>query len=247
MYEPRVDPIIVLGNQKSGTSAVASLLADLGGLSKSIDIPELWPLSQRLIHGELDFAEVVARYPKPFSRELIKEPNLTFFYAAVKATFPAGRYVFVNRDPRTNIRSFLARCKLPGDLEQLDPDAYDLPESWRWDFDPAAWRSDYTHYIDLMAERWNRSADVYLEQPGDMLLLKYEDFLRDKAGTLARLADQLGIAARNDVSAKLDVQYQPAGSRQSPRQFFGDRNLQRIESLCGGRMAAFGYELETPN
>ena len=35
-------PIIVLGNQKSGTSAIAHLLADYGGLSRTIDIPPLW-------------------------------------------------------------------------------------------------------------------------------------------------------------------------------------------------------------
>ena len=41
------NPIIVLGNQKSGTSAIAHLLADYGGLSRTIDIPPcgcLWYL-----------------------------------------------------------------------------------------------------------------------------------------------------------------------------------------------------------
>ena len=40
----RQHPIIVLGNQTSGTSAIVHLLADYGGLSKTIDIP---PLRQR--------------------------------------------------------------------------------------------------------------------------------------------------------------------------------------------------------
>ena len=247
LYEPRRDPIIVLGNHKSGTSAVASLLADCGQLTKSIDIPELWPRSQGLMHGTLDLAEIVAEFPKPFSRELIKEPNLTFFYPAVHRVFPAALYVFVNRDPRSNIRSFLSRCKLPGDLAELDPEAWDIPHSWRWDFDPLAWRSVHTHYIDLMAERWNRCADVYLEHPGEMLLLRYEDFLADKLGSIEKLAADCGLHDCQDISDKVDVQYQPRGTSRAPLQFFGAQNLLRIERLCGSRMREFGYELESPD
>lgn len=246
LFQPRSDPIIVLGNHKSGTSAVASLLADCGRLSKSIDIPELWPLSEGLMHGTLELAEIVAQFPKPFSRELIKEPNLTFFYPAVQRVFPEARYVFVNRDPRSNIRSFLSRCKLPGDLAELDADAWEIPASWRWDFDPVAWRSEYTHYIDLMAERWNRSADVYLEQPDEMLMLRYEDFLADKRGTIEQLAADCGLTDLHDISAKVDVQYQPRGTSRTPLDFFGGENLLRIERLCGSRMREFGYEFESP-
>ena len=246
LFQRRSDPIIVLGNHKSGTSAVASLLADCGQLTKSIDIPELWPRSEGLMHGTLDFEEIVAEFPKPFSRELIKEPNLTFFYPAVRRVFPAARYVFVNRDPRSNIRSFLSRCKLPGDLAELDVDAWDIPHSWRWDFDPVAWRSEHTHYIDLMAERWNRSADVYLEQPDEMLLLRYEDFLADKRGSIEKLAAACGLRDCRDISDKLDVQYQPRGTSRAPRDFFGPENLLRIERLCGSRMREFDYELESP-
>jgi len=74
--------VIVLGNQKSGTSAIAHLLADYGGLSKTIDIPPLWGSLGHgidIMRGQIEFVSVVKRYKTYFSRELIKEPMMGFF------------------------------------------------------------------------------------------------------------------------------------------------------------------------
>jgi len=242
-FEPHPSPLLVLGNQKTGTSAIAHLLADCAGLTKTIDIDVLWPLIRHLRAGSLDLAEVVAQNPRPFSRELIKEPGLTFLYADLRRVFPDARYVFVNRDPRENVRSFLQRTGVPGDLEHLDPDAWDIPASWRGAFDPGLWQSDRTHYVELLAERWNQAADVYLKHPGDMTLIRYEDFVADKRGTIEALVRDLGLTAARDVSDRVDRQYQPRGRRQTPLEFFGAANLARIEWICGSRMRAFGYAL----
>ena len=60
--EVHVAPVIVMGNAKSGTSAIAHLLADACCLSKTIDIPPLWsPNAQAIMRGELKFADVVKR------------------------------------------------------------------------------------------------------------------------------------------------------------------------------------------
>jgi len=71
--------IIILGNQKSGTSAIAHLLAELIGLSKQIDLPrKLRKKGRALARGDMRFSELVRSHPEVFEKELVKIPSLTF-------------------------------------------------------------------------------------------------------------------------------------------------------------------------
>jgi hypothetical protein len=75
-----------------------------------------------------------------------------------------------------------------------------------------------------------------------MVLIRYEDFLEDKTGEIARLAERLGLARINDISDKVDTQYQPRGNRGIDwHTFFGEGNLKRIERICSDRMHLLGY------
>jgi hypothetical protein len=75
-----------------------------------------------------------------------------------------------------------------------------------------------------------------------MVLIKYEDFMKDKAATIMGLARALGRQPRHDISDKVDVQYQSRGDRDVKWvDFFGPNNLARLERICAVRMAAFGY------
>lgn len=77
-----------------------------------------------------------------------------------------------------------------------------------------------------------------------MTLVKYEDFLADKHGFIARLAGQLHIPEKANIRDKLDVQYQPPGDRYiSWEVFFGVENLKCIEQICSSRMKEFGYKI----
>lgn len=96
IYHVNPGPVIVLGNQKAGTSAIAHLLADHCGLSKTVDIPELWPPAMlRILSGRETLGAFARRHPRPFSRDLIKEPHLTFLHPQLKDLCPRARYVFV--------------------------------------------------------------------------------------------------------------------------------------------------------
>ncbi|NEP45581.1 MAG: hypothetical protein F6K35_42755, partial [Okeania sp. SIO2H7] len=114
-------PILVLGNQKSGTSAIAALLAEMTDLSVTIDlrkeIPN--PTYDKIIKGELTFSEFVQLNKLDFSRDIVKEPNLTLLDRELAEYFPNSDFVFVIRDPRDNIRSILNRLQLPGNLTKL--------------------------------------------------------------------------------------------------------------------------------
>ena len=236
-------PIIVIGDQKSGTSVIAHLLADFGGLSKTIDIPPLWGWAGAdIMRGKVKFASVVEQHKHHFSTELIKEPNMTFFIDQVIEFFPNAQYVFVIRDPRDNIRSQLNRRKLPGNLEHLEPQHLAGLSPKRVLVSEKIWGVPGENYIGMLACRWNRAIDQYVHFQDRMILAKYEEFMRDKYNFIQGIALQLKLSQKVDISDRLDVQYQPRGNREiSWKEFFERANLQRIERICESKMRKFGY------
>jgi 2-polyprenyl-3-methyl-5-hydroxy-6-metoxy-1,4-benzoquinol methylase len=238
-------PVIVLGNQKSGTTVIAALLSEISGLPVTLDLHRL--TSQPRLHlvrsGQIDLATIIRDNRDCFSRPIIKEPSLTFFYPELRHLFPRGRFLFIVRDPRDNIRSILDRLKLPGDLKGISPERFAaLPVGWQYILDTAQMGTGGANYIENLARRWNAAAQVYLDNRRHMLLLRYEDFCRDKAGCIADTARALGLEVRHDISGKVDRQYQSRGNRDARwPDVFGEGNLRLIESTCGALMAGFGY------
>jgi hypothetical protein len=241
------NPIIVLGNQKSGTSAIAGLLGEATGLPTTIDLRGLYGDNlSRLYSGELSFPQFVGMNRKDFSRSIIKEPNLSLVVDKMDEYFDSPKYVFIIRDPRQNIRSILNRLSLPGDVERFDEeDVAKRVRNW------PNWRPivfgdwlglRYANYIESLAERWNLIANVYWQDPGRFLLVKYEHFCMGKVSMIHELAHSLGLQIRRDISGDVDRQYQPRGNHAvTPAEFFGPQNLARIEAICGNGMARFAY------
>jgi len=246
IYPKKRDPVIVFGIPKSGTSVVASLLADRAGFSKTIDIPEIWALKSLCMRrGRMHLSEVVRKYPKPFSRQLIKDPTLSFIFDQVKEVFPSGRFVWVMRHPKENFRSMLNRLGVPGNLSEIDLSTPDMRGrlEWRIAFNGRIQHSPFHHYIDLLCERWTHAVDTYLAHSHEIRLIKYEDFVIDKVGAIERLAQSLALPRVGDISDKIDIQYQPKGKDRGidPRAFFGEENLARINTHCRTRMALLNY------
>jgi hypothetical protein len=242
---PHPAPIFVLGHQKSGTSAVAGLLGELTGCSVAIDFlnEDRWPTYAKVVSGEMPFERFVRRNRLDFSRKIVKEPNLTFFYPQLAERFPAARFVMVVRDPRTNAKSVLDRLGLPGDWGSIpEEQVRALRHGWNLMFDPSWLGLEADNYVELLAQRWNLCADVYLDRPEAMRLVRFEDFRAAKLETLESLARDLGLERRYDIRSRLDAQFQPAGDRRVPvDRFLGPDNLHRIERLCRARMQRFGY------
>lgn len=113
-------PILIFGNQKSGTSAITTLLGEATGLSYTIDIFCLYAnLEEQILAGQNSFDELLHKGRYYFSKDIIKDPGLTFFYSELRTRFPQAKRVFILRDPRQNIRSILNRLGLPGHLQDL--------------------------------------------------------------------------------------------------------------------------------
>lgn len=239
-------PLIFLGKGKSGTTAIAALFAEATGKSVALDIPALFIDGIRpILLGRSDLSNVIKRERLAFSNDIIKQPTLTWFFDELREYFPAAKFVMIMRDPRDNIRSVLNRMAVPGDLEDLSAEMVsNIHGGWRWHFDEP-WLLGLTgaNYIELSANRWNLGADVYRDNSDQMLLVRYEDFMEDKVGSIAKLAAQLGLPVVKDIAANSKRQFQPQGKdRGKPwGEFFGARNLSIIERICGSRMSEFGY------
>lgn len=237
----REPAVFVLGVQKSGTTAIATLLAKLTGRTLSSDFTHLDPPGERtrFFDRELPFDEFVARHPRELGQDIVKDPNLTFFVSELRNAFPPARIVFIARDPREQIRSLLDWMQVPGDRDEVN--TAPLPENMRMLLEGRWPRVEGRNYVERLAARWRAGADAYLTHRDEVALIRYEDFVRDKVGELTALAARVGLEPAADISAGVDTQYQSRGNPRPWVDAFGEGNLRLIEDACAEQMAALRY------
>jgi hypothetical protein len=235
----------VLGNQKSGTTAIAVLLAERTAESVTWDLTIGHDALLTDIHnGAASIDDLIDEEVLAFSHDVIKDPNLTLLFEPLKERFPQARFVMIVRDPRDNIRSILDRLDFPGDQTQLTgDDRVSLPEGWRRVLHGDDFGIDGDTYIDRLAERWRRMACIYLKNEDDLEIIRYEDFLSDKVAAIDDLAHRLGLPKKASIEDQVEQQFQPRGHRRDVDwlTFFGKHNLARIENRCAKAMGALGY------
>jgi len=245
-------PIFVLGNQKSGTTAIAALLGRYTGLSATLDLTTQHSTLVVDIHRDnAPLGALVQQNELEFSRDIVKDPSLTFLYPDLHNYFAEPRFVSVVRDPRSNVRSILDRLDFPGDREQLRINEHwesltryeGMYEAWMTVLDSSWMGIQAENYVDMLAGRWQQAARVYLEHEKQIELIRYEDFLDDKVRAIKDLAARLELSRKNDIQNHVDRQFQPRGSNRdiSWIKFFGTDNLRRIEARCKNEMTALGY------
>lgn len=240
-------PVFVLGNQKSGTTAIAALLASRTKSAVTIDIFVRCrdPALAALLTKEVTLAEFVQRHKMHFCTSVIKEPSLTFFYRELREYFPRARFCWIVRDPRDNIRSILNRLKVPGDLDTLDDSylaGYPPDRGWRLILDGTLFGTAGRNYIETLARRWNRAAQLASDHRAEICMLRYEDFSQDKSDSITRLARSVGLEPVHDITDEVNIQYQPRGNREVRWiDFFGPQNLELIERTYHAMMTEFGY------
>lgn len=133
LKHPNKDAIWVFGFQKSGTSAIAGLLAYMSDKTVIIDTPYLWPPYNTAIkEGTLTIEEQCKRYSLPFSRDILKDPGTTFYIDKIESYFRLKKYVFIIRNPIDNVKSILDRLGLPGNKEEINMGYVHL--DWRHKF-----------------------------------------------------------------------------------------------------------------
>ncbi|UOM36774.1 sulfotransferase [Acuticoccus sp. I52.16.1] len=239
-------PVIVLGNQKSGTSALVSLLAAAAGKRATNDIFTWYgDMEGELLAGRMSFPEFVERARYHFSSAFVKDPSFTFMLPAVKTRFPEARFVFVVRDPRLNIRGILNRVEVPGTLADLDAAAFAQVRAqrpgWLPVLDGRGVVTEGTH-VARLAHRCRIAMEIAAAHRTQWPVVRYEDFLADKPGTIAATLEAVGEQARHDIAPLADNPFQPPSrNRSTPADFFSPTNLTLIEEICGQAMTEFGY------
>jgi hypothetical protein len=239
---PNTAALFVFGNQKSGTSAIAGLLAGATGRRLITDFAGAQdPFIGELIRGETAVSDFVSRNAWAFSAQMIKEPSLTFAAPALMTHFAKSRAAMVLRNPWHNIRSILERVDIRGDADRLTLGQRRLNRTWRSILAGTDLGLPPAHYIDILAQRWLLAAEI-AERLGDRaVIVRYEDFSQRKRETIETLARSLGLPVVADISEKLDHQFQPRGRGADPAAFFGP-NYARIAAICGTKAAQLGYE-----
>lgn len=232
------EPIFILGNPKSGTTAIAQLFSLASSKSLTSDFQRAIPrhtLHLELNYNLISFPQFIKKYTYEFSKEIIKSPMLTFFTDELLTHFPNAKFVFIVRDPYQNIRSILNRLNLPGNLETLDFfewDELNTTPAWKLHMQSRMLGHNAKNYIEAMAFRWNYAVDKYIENKDRFILVKYEDFVKDKENYIYQLCDKMDIKVKNNISSKINVQFQPKGeSHANIPAFFGEQNLNLINKL----------------
>ena len=236
-------PCFILGMQKSGTSAIAGLLSLRTGVPGAVDLEREWrrctiiPASR----SERAFDRYVRRNAADFSRRLVKEPGLTYVHEHLVRRWPEAKIAIVVREPVATIRSVLERLELPGDRDSIqESELRRIPQPWRVVLDNRWLGVGTGHYIDQLAERWCIAARLAIARRDSWMVVRYEDFVRDKITMIDSIADDFGFPVVAEIDAFLDRPFQPRGARRDPGEVFG-RNLERITERTESLVQELGY------
>jgi len=216
---PNQEPILIFGFPKSGTSAIASLLSKRTGLDATIDTKYLWePYVSRISKGELNYERHISKFSYPFSKTIIKEPNLVFIVDEVMKYYDKPKVIIITRDKARTIKSILDRLKLEGNLSS-NPKEKDINKNWR-----VLLLSENKHYVQNISEKYDL-ADNNLKklEKYNPVYVKYEEFIENKIKTIDKIAKQLKLPLKNDISNIIDTPFQPRSRNDlSVEDFFGD-------------------------
>ncbi|SDD19145.1 sulfotransferase domain-containing protein [Halanaerobium congolense] len=239
---------IVIGNPKTGTSVISSLIAEQGNLTKTIDIPEMWYKQMELYKGDIDLEKFISKNAHRFTKSLVKEPDLTFLYNKITNVFSESKIILIVRHPVDNIRSVLDRVNidpddLPIDIKKIDK--MDIIDPWKWFVNGDVLRSNPTNKIPYtMAYNWVYTVNLYLNNQESIYLIRYEDFVKNKIKSISDYCEDLNIKKINDISDLVDKQYQPKGENKNKnvKKLFSTEVIEKIENICSAEMKELDYE-----
>lgn len=249
--------IVALGHQKSGTTAIATLLGEISGWKSSSVEPlygmDMGPgkIADKIMQDPQKLNYYCHRYPKYFGHRILKDTDLIFVYPEVKRLFKKAKFIFIIRDPRDTIRSICNRLGLPGDHSSASMRPDDMKSPTRhWELIMSSRlpqipgiKVEFSNYIVNLANRWKLATNIYQEDKDNFVLIKYEDFIMDKEGSIANLARSLNLPVSHSISHLVDVQYQRKGdSNVDWLTFFGQENIKMVEEICKKEMKEFSYE-----
>lgn len=239
--------VFISGMPKSGTTAILRLMGLASGATTlndpfyKLDLQKV-DFRDALFEGQLPLSSLMRRYPRIFRGELVKDPNLIFFYEDLAATYPEAGWVYTVRDPRDNIRSILNRLHLPGRVDAITPLLDDVQGAWKRVLDGRSPTLGGRDPFERMAKRWVRMAEE-VDRAGDRVeVSRYEDFMQGKEAQIATLCRAVGLDPVHDIAEHVDTQFQPKGDRRAVwSEFYGPEELATIDRVRAPWLEKFGY------
>ncbi len=227
--------ICVVGCERSGTSAISSLIAESNKLS-FLDDPEytwyLYPLIN--VHPEIVSLKLIEDINR---HQIVKVPGFaTILPYLRKNNYSDFKTIYVVRDPRDNIASLIERMR----------------QSYTGLFVSVDWLGIKPHNpLEALAYRWKRYLDIAIEyhekNPDDILFVKYEDFLENKSEVIKMLSSFCGYQPDINIIEQLkDRQFRKswsdtiAGAKRYEKELSADQ-INLISSICAEYIKYFKY------
>tara|TARA_B100000902_G_scaffold33428_2_gene40090 strand:+ start:8334 stop:9182 length:849 start_codon:yes stop_codon:yes gene_type:complete len=242
-------PIFILGNQKSGTSVIASLLGEMTQEKTSVDLlysGYKYNLLRDWKSKKIDTKKFISKNLVEFSAKIIKEPHLSVFFDELLIEYPKSNFIMVIRNPFDNIRSILDRLKIEGNINKLNENQKsNFFHSWNLLLNNEWIGGDKSQYIEVLAERWNIITNTFLQNNDKIILIKYEDFIKNKINEIENLSIKLNLENKNSIEHLLKKQYQPKGKNKNVDliNFYGKENYEKIKNICNKNMIKLGYHI----
>ncbi len=218
------DPVLIFGFPKSGTSAITALLAHRTNKSVTLDTKYLWePYLSKIKKDEIDLRSHLKKFSYPFSKDIIKEPNMVFMVEQLLDIYSNPKIVVIKRDKLNNIRSILNRLEIPGDLRE-NPIPSQINKNWR-----GLLLNDGKHYIDVLNQYYQEAEkNLSMLKPLKPVKISYENFNRNKEKEIDRIAKELNLKTLNNINHLLNKEFQPKGNNKvSVEDFFGE-NIKKL-------------------
>jgi hypothetical protein len=231
-------PIIIMGNQKAGTSAIAGLLAEATGKSVTIDVfSKMGEIEYDVLDNDLSFRCFRDRGKLYFSHDIVKEPEFVFFINELLHLYPESKFVFITRSPKENIRSMLNRlspAKSGNNVkwEHIEKESKNAP-LLKLLYDAERMPYEVNGIVETLAHRWSFVYGQLQTYADKMITVDYDSFKRNKIETIEALAEALGVPVKNSIEHIKNKQFQPAGHVKKVDQYFSVSDEKIIDRVCG--------------
>ncbi|MGB0371592.1 MAG: sulfotransferase family protein [Opitutales bacterium] len=232
------EKVIVLGNQKSGTTALAKLVSLAAGESLTNDIEYFWEeyLVERT-QSKRDLNWALRRQREEFQARIIKEPNLSFYFSELLELFPNAKFIWIFRGPVQNIRSICERLdvsaeELMAPISKFDYSLHKRRPYWKWVFENPEFYPHTKTILESLVGRYKVLYEIWSKHSKHCMTVGYESFEANKIPLIKQVLEYCGLEYRYDIKDKIDVAYQPAGARAAlPNEIVG-----YIEAQCAREM-----------